>query len=109
MIAIERAAAHLQNERLGGCSLYVTKEPCVMCAGAIIHSRIDAVYIGSRDDKYGACGTRFDILGNKGFNHAPEIFFDICADETTAIIKKFFTELRLRKKSTILPANEKLL
>ena len=98
IVAIELAAAHLSNERLGGCALYVTKEPCVMCAGAIIHSRIDAVYIGARDEKYGACGTRFDILGNKGFNHCPEIFFGICEEETTALIKKFFSELRLRKK-----------
>ena len=101
VIAVERAAGHLGNERLGGCSLYVTKEPCVMCAGAIIHSRIDIVYIGSRDEKYGACGTRFDILGNTGFNHCPEMVFGICGDETTALIKKFFAELRLRKRNSV--------
>lgn len=97
-IAIEAACAALDNERLCGCELYVTKEPCAMCAGAIIHARIDKVFIGAGDEKYGACGTKFDILGNTGFNHTPEIVFGVLGEECTALIKKFFAELREKKK-----------
>ncbi|MGL4370174.1 MAG: tRNA adenosine(34) deaminase TadA [Spirochaetota bacterium] len=99
IVAIERAAAYLKYERLLECSLYVTKEPCVMCAGAIIHSRIKTVYIGSRDEKYGACGTRFSILGDERFNHRPEIIFGVCGEETTSLIKHFFAQLREKKKA----------
>ena len=99
IIAIEAACGALENERLGGCELYVTKEPCAMCAGAIIHSRIERVYIGAKDEKYGACGTRFDVLGNTGFNHTPEIVFGVLGEECTALLKKFFAELRMRKKA----------
>ena len=99
VIAIEAACEALDNERLGGCELYVTKEPCAMCAGAIIHSRIERVFIGAKDEKYGACGTRFDILGNTGFNHTPEIVFGVLEEECTALIKKFFAELREKKKT----------
>jgi len=98
--AIESACAALGNERLTGCSLFVTKEPCAMCAGAIIHSRIEKVYVGARDDKYGACGTVFDILGNTKFNHVPEIFFGILEDESGELIKSFFAGLREKKKGT---------
>ena len=99
IIAIEAACAALGNERLGECSLYVTKEPCAMCAGAIIHSRIEKVYIGAKDEKYGACGSRFDILGNTGFNHTPEIIFDVCTEECTQQLKTFFAQLREKKKN----------
>ena len=99
IIAIEAACGALANERLGGCELYVTKEPCAMCAGAIIHSRIERVFIGAKDEKYGACGSRFDILGNPGFNHTPEIVFGVLEEECTALIKKFFAELRERKRT----------
>ena len=99
IIAIEAACAHLGNERLGGCDLYVTKEPCAMCAGAIIHSRIERVFIGARDEKYGACGSRFDVLGNTGFNHTPEIVFGVLGGECTALIKSFFAQLRDRKRA----------
>jgi tRNA(adenine34) deaminase len=98
--AIELACAHFKNERLTGCSLFVTKEPCAMCAGAIIHSRIEKVFIGARDDKYGACGTVFNILGNKEFNHVPEIFFGILEGESVELIKSFFARLREKKKGT---------
>ena len=99
IIAIESACERLGNERLGGCDLYVTKEPCAMCAGAIIHSRIERVYIGAKDEKYGACGSRFDVLGNTGFNHTPEIVFGVLGEECTALLKKFFAELRMKKKA----------
>lgn len=94
IIAIEKAASVLKNERLLECDLYVTKEPCAMCAGAIIHSRIKRVFIGSEDIKYGACGTVFNICGNADFNHVPEIYFGILEVETSIIIKEFFKKLR---------------
>lgn len=94
--AIELAAGKLKNERLIGCDLYVTKEPCAMCAGAIVHARIDRVIIGSRDMKYGACGSVLDICGSGLLNHRPEIISGVLEDECTALIKLFFEKLRLR-------------
>lgn len=92
--AIESACRTISNERLTGSVLYVTKEPCAMCAGAIIHSRIDTVYIGARDDKYGAAGTVFDILGNTKFNHVPKIIFGLCGEESAEMLRNFFGRLR---------------
>jgi tRNA(adenine34) deaminase len=100
IIAIESACQSLSNERLDGCTLFVTKEPCAMCAGAIIHSRIREVVIGTRDDKYGACGTVFDILGNTGFNHVPVIRFGLLGEEAVIMLKSFFAALRESKKAT---------
>lgn len=94
IIAIEKASFRLQNERLSSCDLYVTKEPCAMCAGAIVHGRLDRVIIGTRDKKYGACGTVLDICGNPLLNHRPEIIIGILEEECAAILKKFFAERR---------------
>ena len=96
--AIESAAKTIGNERLTDAELFVTKEPCAMCAGAIIHSRIKKVIISAKDIKYGACGTVFDILGNKKFNHIPEIVFGVMEKEGNELIKKFFKEIRNSKK-----------
>jgi tRNA(adenine34) deaminase len=96
--AIEQAAKTIENERLSNTEIYVTKEPCAMCAGAIIHSRIKRVIISIKDTKYGACGTVFDILGNSNFNHVPEILFGVMENEGTDIIKNFFKEIRESKK-----------
>ena len=97
MEAIRAATRVLSNERLCGCSLYVTKEPCAMCAGAIIHSRIERVFIGTRDTKYGACGTVFKILGNTSFNHIPTIEFGLLEKEAAEMLSSFFTSLRNRE------------
>jgi tRNA(adenine34) deaminase len=97
-LAIMRATEFLGNERLGGCSLYVTKEPCAMCAGAIIHSRIDEIFIAAKDIKYGACGTVFPILGNDKFNHVPMIQFGLLEEEAEKMLKDFFAGLRNGKK-----------
>lgn len=96
IIAIRNAAEHLRNERLTGCELYVTKEPCAMCAGAIIHSRIKRVVIGAEDVRYGACGTVFDICGNIAMNHIPEIKFGVLMDESSALLKDFFRKKRVK-------------
>jgi tRNA(adenine34) deaminase len=94
IIAIKNASQYLNNERLLECDLYVTKEPCAMCAGAIIHSRIRRVIIGTEDIKYGACGTVFDICGNSKMNHIPEIKFGVLRDTASQMLKEFFQEKR---------------
>lgn len=97
IIAIEEAVKILNNERLNGCDLYVTKEPCAMCAGAIVHARLERVIIGARDDKYGACGTVLDVCGNNKLNHRPEIIFGILEKESGDLLKKFFAQKRKGK------------
>jgi len=92
--AIERAAAALGNERLTGCDLFVTKEPCSMCAGAIVHARIRRLVIGTRDARYGACGTVLDVCGNRALNHVPEIEFGLMEEEGAALLKEFFQKKR---------------
>jgi tRNA(adenine34) deaminase len=94
---IEDGCAHFNNERLLDCDLYVTKEPCAMCAGAIIHARIRRVIIGAEDVKYGACGTVFNICGNGQFNHKPEIIFGVLKEECRWILQSFFADLRKKR------------
>ncbi len=96
--AIEEACRVLGNERLTGCDMYVTKEPCCMCAGAIVHARIRRVFIGARDIKYGACGTVLNVCGNVLLNHVPEIHFGFLQQETADIIKRFFQEKRSKNR-----------
>lgn len=97
MDAIRAAASALGNERLTGCALYVTKEPCSMCAGAIVHARIARVIIGAADAKYGACGTVFSVCGNPALNHVPEIVFGVLGGESSTILGSFFAELRKKQ------------
>ncbi len=94
ILAIERACAAMENERLTGCDLYVTKEPCAMCAGAIVHARIRKVYVGARDSRYGACGTVLSVCGNSSLNHVPAMEFGLLEDEAAALLKKFFKNRR---------------
>ncbi len=90
IVAIEKACAALGNERLTGCDLYVTKEPCAMCAGAIVHARIRKLYIGARDARYGACGTVLSVCGNPALNHVPEMEFGVMEEEAAGLLKDFF-------------------
>ncbi len=94
IICIEKAARVLNNERMNGCELYVTKEPCAMCAGAIVHARIKSVFISTEDKKYGACGSVLNICGNKILNHVPLIEFGILREEASSLLKKFFKNKR---------------
>jgi tRNA(adenine34) deaminase len=94
--AIEEAARLIGNERLTDCDLYVTKEPCAMCAGAILHARIRRVFIGAEDARFGACGTAVTVCGNPLFNHVPDVIFGIRREECSAILKKFFAGKRTR-------------
>ena len=91
-----RAAAHvLSNYRLPGTTLYVTLEPCVMCAGAIIHARIERVVFGARDPKTGAAGSVFDILNSDQHNHGVQITEGVLAEECGRLLTAFF---RARRK-----------
>lgn len=97
MIAISKACKKLNAWRLLDCEMYVTLEPCPMCAGALIQSRIKKVYIGTDDEKTGACGTKLNLLEDYKFNHEVEIEKDVLKDECSGILKDFFKSLRKRK------------
>jgi len=93
MIALSAAAQTLDNWRLTGVTLYATLEPCVMCAGAAILSRIDRLVFAAKDPKAGACGSVVDILSNGKFNHQVKVEFKPLP-EAEALLKKFFKSLR---------------
>ena len=99
MIAIRAACERLGRWRLSGLTLYVTIEPCPMCAGAIVMSRVDRVVYGGTDFKAGACGSLFNIPGHPALNHHPEVTAGVLAEECADIMKRFFRERRARKKA----------
>ncbi len=94
MIAIKEAAQALDDWRLEGCSIYVTVEPCLMCAGAIQKARLKKLVYGTESDKDGAFGTLIDILQDNRLNHQVEIKSGVMLGECRDLIKKFFKELR---------------
>ena len=96
--AIKKANKVLDDWRLDDCEMYVTLEPCSMCAGALIQSRIKKVYIGTMDPKTGSCGSVFNLLKDYKFNHVVEIETGICKDECEKILKDFFKMLRKQKQ-----------
>ncbi|MDD7719070.1 MAG: tRNA adenosine(34) deaminase TadA [Eubacteriaceae bacterium] len=98
MIAIREAARVLGGWRLIGCSMYVTVEPCSMCTGAMIWSRIENLYIGTMDPKAGACGSVFNIAEEDRLNHRINVERGILEEECRSIMKEFFKELRKKKK-----------
>ena len=98
IIAIEKACKKLKNWRLNGCQMYVTLEPCPMCAGAIVNSRIEKVYIGTRDEKTGACGSKLNLLQEYNFYTQVETEIGLLQEECKNILKSFFKELRDLKK-----------
>ncbi len=97
LIAIKQASERLGGWHLTNCALYVTLEPCAMCAGAVINSRIDEVIFGASDLRFGACGSRVDIFG-LGFNHCPTVRGGVLAEECAGLLKAFFKALRERGK-----------
>lgn len=97
MIAIRQAAKNLGGWRLTGCTMYVTTEPCSMCAGAIVWSRISRLFIGTMDPKSGACGSVFNIPQEGRLNHFVEIETGLMQEECSSLMKSFFKELRKRK------------
>ena len=99
IIALREAAAHLQNYRLTDCTLVVTMEPCVMCAGAILHARIARLVYGAREYKTGAHGSVMDVFAEPRLNHHCEVHGDVLADTCAKLISGFFALRRLAKKS----------
>ena len=98
MIAIQKASKKLKSWRLIDCEMYITLEPCTMCAGAIINSRIKKIYIGAMDEKTGAAGSVLNIFEDYTFNHKVEVEKGIKQEECENILKQFFKELRKIKK-----------
>ena len=96
MIAIRQASAALGAWRLTGCTLYVTLEPCPMCAGAIVQSRIPLVVYGAADPKAGCAGTLYNLLQDDRFNHRAEIVSGVLQDECAELLTTFFRKLRGR-------------
>ena len=94
MIAVKEALPEAGGWRLTDCDMYVTLEPCAMCAGALIHARIRRLYIGTPDPKSGACGSLLDVTGQPGLNHHPEVFVGILQEPCAGILKSFFRQLR---------------
>ena len=95
--AIEKACKKLGGWRLHKCDLYVTLEPCPMCTGAIINARIKTLYYGAKDEKAGSCGTLVNLFV-LSYNHKPEVISGVMEEECADILKKFFKDLRERKK-----------
>ena len=96
--AIKKASKKLGDWRLEGCTMYVTLEPCQMCAGAIVQARIDEVVIGSMNPKAGCAGSVLNLLDITQFNHQVKITRWILQEECSALLSDFFRELRKRKK-----------
>ena len=99
ILAIQRASKKLETWRLNDCEMYVTLEPCPMCAGAIIQSRLKKIYIGTMDEKTGACGSVLNLLEDYKFNHKVEVEKGILKDDCEKMLKEFFMMLREYKKS----------
>jgi tRNA(Arg) A34 adenosine deaminase TadA len=95
LIALKRAAAVLGRWRLTGCTLYVTLEPCAMCAGALALARIDRLVYGCDDPKTGACGSVTDLVREPRLNHRIDVARGVCADECQAMLKEFFKGCRV--------------
>jgi tRNA(adenine34) deaminase len=92
--ALRAAAQHLGNYRLGGCELYVTLEPCVMCAGAILHARITRLIYGAADPKTGACGSVLDLFSEARLNHHTAVSPCVLSAECGALLQAFFADRR---------------
>lgn len=94
ILAIRDAAECLQNWRLIDSVLYVTKEPCIMCCGAILHARIKRVVYGCRDEKGGAAETLYQLLNDPRLNHRVEVVSGVCEDECAELLRRFFSHKR---------------
>ncbi len=98
LLAIDEACKALGTWRLSGCTLYVTLEPCPMCSGAIVLSRIDRVVYGASDPKGGCAGTLMNLLDEPRFNHQAVVTSSVLEEECSLMLKQFFQDLRKRKK-----------
>lgn len=98
IIAIKKACKKLGAWRLENCEMYVTLEPCAMCAGAIINSRIKKLYIGAMEPKSGCVGSKLNLLEDYKFNHSVEVEYGICEDDSVYLLQDFFKQLRKKDK-----------
>lgn len=96
-LAIREASAAVGSWRLDGCTLYVTLEPCAMCAGALVLARVDRVVFGAWDEKAGMAGSVGDVLRHPRLNHRPEVQGGVCEAEAGALLREFFTARRGRE------------
>lgn len=94
MLALRATAASLGTWRLDGCTLVVTMEPCTMCAGAIVQSRVGRLVFGAWNDEMGAVGTLWDVVRDRRLHHRPEVVSGVLADECGALVRAFFAEHR---------------
>lgn len=94
VMALRAAGRHLGNYRLPGCTLYVTLEPCAMCAGAMMHARLAKVVYGARDPKTGACGSVVDLFAEGRLNHHAEVVGGVLAEECGQLLSSFFAARR---------------
>jgi tRNA(adenine34) deaminase len=94
MVALRDAGRRISNYRLSGCSLYVTLEPCAMCAGAILHARIARLIYAASDPKAGACGGALEVMNHPKLNHRCEVVSGVLAEECGAMLQGFFRERR---------------
>ncbi|KAB1149194.1 nucleoside deaminase [Streptomyces luteolifulvus] len=92
VLALRRGAAELGQWRLSGCTLVVTLEPCTMCAGALVQSRVDRVVYGARDEKAGAAGSLWDVVRDRRLNHRPEVIEGVLAEECALLLTEFFRD-----------------
>lgn len=106
IIAIKKACRHMGDWRLEGCTMYVTLEPCPMCAGAIVQARIPRVVIGCMNPKAGCAGSVLDMLHEDGFNHQVETEVGVTGGECSALMKDFFKALRSKKPKKRQPGAE---
>ena len=97
IIALRNACTVVGSDRLIGCSLYVTLEPCPMCAGAIVNCRIDRVVFGASDPKYGAAGGAMNLLQHDGLNHTSSITSGVGEKQCSTVLREFFAEQRTKK------------
>ena len=108
MAALRAGAQALGNYRLPGCELYVTLEPCLMCAGAIMHARIARVVFGAHDPKTGACGSVVDAFANEQLNHHTNVVGGVLADECGEALRAFFAECRRASREARRAAREQV-
>lgn len=101
VVAITQAAAHLGSWRLEDTRLYVTLEPCAMCAGAIILARVEEVHFGAHDPKAGCCGSLMDLFDDPRFNHQPALHSGLLEQECGGILTTFFQNIRSAKNTSL--------
>jgi tRNA(adenine34) deaminase len=99
MIALTAASAHLGNWRLNECDIYVSLEPCIMCTGALLSSRISRLYFGAFDSKFGACGSVYNLAEEGKYNHKLEVISGIYSDESLGLLSQFFNKIRIKHEN----------